>query len=606
MSKKDQGMSQSDKGKVTNSEGLSRRDLLQTAGIATLAMGSGIMSPSPTTAQTKSGNAVEPKRYNVLFIMTDQERYLPELLGKGHWRGRDRLTEMGTTFENHQVCSMVCTPSRSVIFTGQHIQHTRMFDNTDFPWCADMSFDIPTIGHMMRDAGYYSTYQGKWHLHSRIHEHFPPGKPFQLVGHDIMEKYGFSDFTGIGDAVGDTLFGYYTDQFVTATAQAWLRRKGKALNNESQPWFMALSLVNPHDVMFYDTDSPGEIVQGDPKPMMPIAREPDDEIYKKKWDVPLAPSRKQAWDKPGRPKAHYDYQQAMGMLTGVIPNEDDRWQRMQDYYFNCISDNDRSVDTILTELENLGMLENTIVIFTADHGELTGAHEMSGKGATAYREQNNVPFILYHPDIPGGKKCEAVTSHNDLIPTILTMTGTDKKQKKEVADRLRGHDVSSLLENPKSAAVDAIRNDGSLYCFSMWAFMDADWLKKVAKAAASGQEMTIDTLPRPDVKKRSNIRTVYDGRYKYCRYFNSQEHNRPTTIEQIFELNDVELFDLKTDPTETTNLALENKNRDVLLAMNDKLNRLIDSEVGKDDGFHLPDIAEVNWSVPQSALRNML
>jgi arylsulfatase len=279
---------------------------------------------------------------------------------------------------------------------------------------------------------------------------------------------------------------------------------------------------------------------------------------------------------------------------------------MQDYYFNCISDNDRSVDTILTELENLGMLENTIVIFTADHGELTGAHGMSGKGATAYREQNNVPFILYHPDMPGGKKCEAVTSHNDLIPTILAMTGADKKQKKEVADRLRGHDVSSLLENPESASVDAIRNDGSLYCFSMWAFMDADWLKKVAKAVASGQEITIENIPRPEIKKRSNIRTVFDGRHKYSRYFNSQEHNRPTTIEQIFELNDVELFDLKTDPTETTNLALENKNRDVLLAMNDKLNRLIDSEVGKDDGFHLPDIADVNWSVPQSALRNML
>jgi arylsulfatase len=600
MSEKNQELSQSDKSKDNGTDGLSRRDLLQTAGIATLAMGSGVMSSRPATAQAASDRAVQPKRYNVLFIMTDQERYLPELVGKGHWPGRDRLTEMGTTFENHQVCSMVCTPSRSVIFTGQHIQHTKMFDNTDFPWCDNMSFDIPTIGHMMRDAGYYSTYQGKWHLHSRIHKHYLPGEPFQLVGHDIMEKYGFSDFTGIGDAVGDTLFGYYTDQFVTATSQAWLRRKGKSLNNDGQPWFLALSLVNPHDVMFYDTDSAGQVVQGDPKPMMPIAREPADEIYKKTWEVPLASSRKEPWDKPGRPKAHYDYQQAMGMLTGVIPNEDDRWQRMQDYYFNCISDNDRSVETILTELENLGMLENTIVIFTADHGELTGAHGMSGKGSTAYREQNNVPFILYHPDMPGGKKCKAVTAHNDLIPTILAMTGADKQQKKEVIDRLHGHDASIILGNPESASSDAIRKDGALYVFSMWAFMDADWLKEVAKVAASGQEMTIDALPRPEIRKRSNIRTVYDGRYKFSRYFNSQEHNRPTSMEQILELNDVELL------KEVNNLALDDRNRDVLLAMNDKLNRLIDSEVGNDDGFHLPDIAGVKWSASQSALRNML
>ena len=74
--------------------------------------------------------------------MTDQERYLPGLLGQGHWPGRDRLAKMGTTLENHQVNSMVCTPPRSVIFTGQHIQHTRMFDNTDFPWIENLSYDI--------------------------------------------------------------------------------------------------------------------------------------------------------------------------------------------------------------------------------------------------------------------------------------------------------------------------------------------------------------------------------------------------------------------------------------------------------------------------------
>ena len=80
-----------------------------------------------------------------------------------------------------------------------------MFDNTNFPWIDNLSLDIPTIGHMMRGAGYYSTYQGKWHLHSRLHEHFAPNAPLRLVGNDLMNEYGFSDYTGIGDAVGDTL-----------------------------------------------------------------------------------------------------------------------------------------------------------------------------------------------------------------------------------------------------------------------------------------------------------------------------------------------------------------------------------------------------------------
>ena len=596
-------MGQSKKNKNNSGLELSRRDFLQTAGMATLAMGSGVMSLTSENAQAKQsapektnpGGSVKPKRYNVLFILTDQERYQPELLGKGHWPGRDRLAEMGTTFENHQVCSMVCTPSRSVIYTGQHIQHTRMFDNTNFPWVKDLSYDIPTIGHMMREAGYYSTYQGKWHLHAQLHEHFPPGKPLQLVGHDTMNKYGFSDFIGIGDVVGDTLGGYHTDQFVTSTAQAWLRRRGKPLNDDGQPWFMALNLVNPHDVMFYDTDEPGQKAQGDPKPMMPINRDPDDKIYKKKWDEPLSPSRKQGWNIPGRPKAHHEYQKAKGLLTGTIPNEDRRWRRLQDYYFNCVSDNDRSVDTILTELDNLGMLDNTIVILTADHGELCGAHGMSGKGATAFREQNNVPFILYHPDMPGGNKCRAVTSHLDLVPTILSMTGADKKQKKKVADRLHGHDVSPLLENPQQVPVDAIR-EGALYCFSMWSYMDADWLKKILDAAKAKKKLTKETVPKPDIRKRSAIRTVFDGRYKYSRYFSITDHNRPTTVKQIFEANDVELFDLVKDPHEMNNLALDRTKQDVLLAMNDKLNRLIDNEVGKDDGSHLPDLEGVNWA----------
>nr|MDJ0888436.1 sulfatase-like hydrolase/transferase [Desulfobacterales bacterium] len=329
--------------------------------------------------------------------------------------------------------------------------------------------------------------------------------------------------------------------------------------------------------------------------IMPIAPAPDDAIYQKRWDLPLAPSRKQTWDEPGRPAAHVDYDRAMGLLTGRIPNQDARWRKRQDYYFNCISDNDRSVATILTELETLGFLENSIVIYTADHGELCGAHGMSGKGATAYREQNHVPLVVYHPDLAGGQTCGAVTCHLDLVPTILGLTGTAAKQKEAVAARLRGHDLSPLLAAPRQAAHDAVR-DGALYCYSMWSFMDADWLKKVARAAAAGQKMTPENLPRPDTRKRSNIRTVYDGRYKYSRYFNSQEHNQPTSIEEIFQVNDVELFDLETDPHEMHNLALDRNRYDLLLVMNAKLNRLIDSEVGRDDGSHFPDIAGVNWN----------
>ena len=590
--------------KDDKSEGVSRREFIKTTGAGALALGLGASifnsgSAEASTAEAASGSAqdgISAKPYNVLVILTDQEQYRPDFMGEGHWPGRDRLTRMSTTFENHQICSAVCTPSRSTIFTGRHIQHTRMFDNTNFPWVDDLSFDLPTIGHMMRDAGYYTTYHGKWHLNGQLDKHFADDEARQLIGRDMMDRYGFSDFTGIGDTIGMTLGGYLYDQTTTAVAQGWLRRKGRVLNGDGKPWFMTLALVNPHDVMFYNTDLPGQNVQDKPGLRFDIVRAPDHRIYRQQWRRPLSPSRKQPWDQPGRPPAHLEFQKCRQFLVGRFPNEDARWTRLQDYYFNCISDCDRSVDRILTELDDLGMLNNTIVIFTADHGELCGAHGMHGKGATAFREQNNVPFMIYHPDIQGGRKCQAVTSHVDLIPTILAMTGADKKLKPEVMKNLRGHDVSSVLSNPEQASHADIRN-GALYCFNMWAYMDADWLGKVIKLAASGKKMDLDTMPRPDVNKRSVIRTVFDGRYKFSRYFNMEQHNQPKTLEQISAVNDVEFYDLEKDPHEMQNLWLDKKkNADLIMALNDKMNNLLEDEVGSDRGEFLPDVKNVNWA----------
>ena len=100
--------------------------------------------------------------YNIVFILTDQERYFrPDELPAGYTLpARERLAKNGVVFENHRINSCVCTPSRSVIYTGRHIQQTRMFDNTNFPWMSSMSTDIKTVGHMMREAGYYTAYKG--------------------------------------------------------------------------------------------------------------------------------------------------------------------------------------------------------------------------------------------------------------------------------------------------------------------------------------------------------------------------------------------------------------------------------------------------------------
>src|SRR5215510_13530155 len=113
-----------------------------------------------------SGAQTAKAPYNFLFILTDQERnFRPGELPRDYsLPAHERLAKRGIVFENHQINSCVCTSSRSVLYTGQHIQQTKMFDNTNFPWISSMSPDMPTVGHMLRDAGYYTAYKGKWHL----------------------------------------------------------------------------------------------------------------------------------------------------------------------------------------------------------------------------------------------------------------------------------------------------------------------------------------------------------------------------------------------------------------------------------------------------------
>ena len=579
--------------------GMSRRDFLESAGFTSLAVGSGALSSVSVPVAAAQGDAkatdqLTDDTYNILFILTDQESYLrPEQYPAGYsLPGRRRLQERGLTFTNHQICSAVCSSSRSVIYTGQHIQHTKVFDNLNFSWSNDLSKDIPTLGDMLRESGYYAAYKGKWHLSRAMDTHDSLALPQEELTR-IIDDYGFKDYVGIGDVIGLTQGGYLNDDIIAAQAQRWLRLRGTQLNQEGKPWSLSVNLVNPHDVMFYNTDTPSQHVQDTPKPLMSIAHDPDTPLYQKQWDVPLPKSRNESFSKEGRPPAHSEYQRARAALVGNFPNEDIRWKRLLNYYFNCIRDNDRAVAVILDELDNLGLTENTIVVMTSDHGELGAGHGTHGKGATAYREQNNVPLIISHPAYSQshGQQCQAVTSHLDLAPSMLAWSAVENPLKKQRTRELHGKDLTPLLEKGAAAGLNDHR-DSALYCFNMFFYIDADMTTKAqAYLNAGGDPAKLkDQGIKADFSKRGAIRSVFDGRYRYSRYFSPKQHNQPKTLEGIFELNDVELFDLQVDPYEMNNLAIDPKQHgELLLAMNAKMNAILEAELNQlDDGSFLP------------------
>jgi arylsulfatase len=586
-----------------------RRDALKAigAGAAAASLGSSVLGSGIAAAATDQPRAETRKTaagpYNILFILTDQERFFRpgELPKDYHLPAHERLAKKGIVFENHQINSCVCTPSRSVLYTGRHIQHTKMFDNTNFPWISSMSTDIPTLGHMLRNVGYYTAYKGKWHLTKEFETVNSLGTPEKIFTKE-MDAYGFSDYFGIGDIIGHTRGGYLHDGITSAMGVNWLRGHGKELADKNKPWFLAVNLVNPHDIMFVNTDRPGEKMQAR-NILSHIEPAPADPLYARQFAFELPSTYAERLDAPGRPPAHAEYLRSHDALVGHIANEDWRWRYRHNYYLNCLRDVDRSIVPLLDELETLGLASNTIIVLTADHGDLDGAHRLHSKGATAYREQNNVPLIVVHPAYSGGKRCKAVTTHLDIAPTLLSFSGASPERTAEIAKSLPGKSLAPLLPAPEKAHQTSVR-DGALYCYNMFAYIDGELLEKVvvmlqqpdgkAKLKEAAQAGTL----RPDLAKRAAIRCVYDGRYKFARYFSPKQHNRPTSLEALFKLNDVELYDVERDPLERNNLALDQKKYgELLVAMNAKLNKLIEQEVGEDVGQMLPGGVDGGWVV---------
>ncbi len=536
------------------------------------------------------------KPLNILFIFTDQQAYFKQWPTGFSLPGIERLQETGVNFHKHYCPATQCTSSRSVLTTGLQTADTGMYENLDLPWVTDLSTDIPTIGHMLRKADYYTAYKGKWHLTRS----FDQEEPTRLLTPE-MEKYGFADYNSPGDLVGHQLGGYEFDGLIAQSAVTWLRKRGRPLNDDGNPWALTVSLVNPHDVMYFNTDAPGENTQDNGCLMSKAVRAPDHEFYKKEWDIEVPASLQQSLTEPGRPSTHLEYVKAWDYYLGHIRPDAERWLRLNNFYLNSIRGVDRQILAILKELDDLNLSDRTIVVFTSDHGEMGGAHGgMRGKGPTPYEECIHLPLLIVHPDVKGGQDCEALTSHMDIAPTLLSMAGASAGQISESAGRdLPGKDLTKLLANPSTAKTNALR-DGVLFTYSGLAMVDSDPLANSVKLMEGGMEFSeaLKGGGKPNLTKRGSLRTIVDGRYKFTRYFSPLQHNSPKSLEDLYQYNDVELFDLQNDGAEMQNLAMtQGENMELVITMNTKLNALIEDEIGQDNGRELPNLEGVSWEL---------
>ena len=270
--------------------------------------------------------AAQAPKYNILLIVTDQERSWHCLPKEFQDRfetavpARAKLRREAVSFRNFFINSAPCTPSRAVLYTGQHFQHTGVYAN-EIDLSPSPSQNL-TIGHMLRERGYRTCYKGKWHLTSELSvRHFDEdasyepgtnygahdaqrrrdGKP-HYCGNDrtsALEQYGFSEWNTMGDFWGAWNEGHFQDPVTAAEAADFIEARGREVlskkdadssegqNTAVRPWFLAVNFLNPHDIMFFDAGGAQkdsrDVDQFNGKvPFMPA---PDTPVFQGKWNA---------------------------------------------------------------------------------------------------------------------------------------------------------------------------------------------------------------------------------------------------------------------------------------------------------------------------------
>jgi arylsulfatase A-like enzyme len=372
---------------------------------------------------------------NVLVIMTDEERYPPPYetaevtrFRREQMPARERIRDGGVELHRHYVGSTACVPSRATLFTGQYpslhgVSQTDGVakDSSDpgMRWLDPVA--VPTLGDWFRAGGFQTHYRGKWHI---SHADLPvPGTDEGLAASDDegrmiadavaayqtadrLDPFGFSGWIGrephgaAKSNSGTVRDGVFAEQVTDLFGSL-------ARSSDDGPWLAVASFVNPHDIAFA-----GGFYE------LLLGFDPSDDTVP---DIPEAPSQRDSF--VGRPACQEQFKALWPQMVAEQPP--DAGYRHLYYYLHKLVD--QAIGRILDALDASGLADDTIVVFTSDHGDLLGAHGgMQQKWANAFDEATRVPMVVKGPSIaPVDEGITIPTSHVDLIPTLMGLVGID-------------------------------------------------------------------------------------------------------------------------------------------------------------------------------------
>ncbi|MGC9522424.1 MAG: sulfatase-like hydrolase/transferase [Anaerolineae bacterium] len=345
-------------------------------------------------------------RPNFVVIMTDTQA--TNVIGAyGHPELRtpniDRLAETGVKFERAYTTCPLCTPARAGIFTG-------IYPHTAGAWTNNLPLgdNIVTMGQRFQDAGYHTAYVGKWHLD----------------GHDYFG-------TGICPDGWDPAYWYdgkrYLESLTEEEITLWRRRLNSLEDlraHDVQPEFTWAHRLGDRALDFLERRSSGP-AEDDPfllvvsydEPHHPFTCPPEYVERFVDYDYPLGPA---AFDTLEDKPAHQREWAASANVTNVTPQGTVR----HPMYFGCNSFVDAEIGRVIDAVHRFAP-ENTYIIYTSDHGDMLGAHQLTGKGPVMYEEIAHIPLIIEPPGDRHVDDVSTVVSHIDLLPTMLELADMD-------------------------------------------------------------------------------------------------------------------------------------------------------------------------------------
>lgn len=364
------------------------------------------------------------KKMNLLFIWTDQQRF-DTMKAYGNDRIKapnlDKLAEKSVVFKNAYVTQPVCTPSRSSVMTGFY-PHTNGCVENNIP----LGKETKTVPELINDPDYKTAYMGKWHL-----------------GDEVFAQHGFNEWYAIEDGYSK----HYSpdrDKNIRSAYHDWLIEKGikpdsrgrfsRSLASnlpleQGKPKFLEEKAI---EFMEKNKDNPFILYINFLEPHSPFSSTLNE--YHELEDLIIPENNTEFDSLTYRNMLRRQFKD--GIDTEKIPELVRR-------YWGLVSKVDMSVGNIMAKLAELGLEENTLVVFTSDHGEMLGSHSFKSK-RFAYDESSRVPLIIKLPGNQPQRIVKEPVSQIDVVPTILEYMGyktNEPLQGKSLVDVLNGGEL---------------------------------------------------------------------------------------------------------------------------------------------------------------------